>query len=190
MQNKPTGFEDYFADAPLTPTQVLEEGELYSSDQPFNARILTAIQRYGARRKLDSERRDVFYKWLVYGGIRVGPNMFQGSSVRDREVLDKDQIVSSLAQTSLNADKDDLNSPDAKYVVDFEGVMRGFLCVLTCLYAPLPLFWSPFSQDSVKLIFPCTQISPSPTPLWPLVHRSHRQTDIYPPQLSELSPAP
>lgn len=70
--------------------------------------------------------------------------MFQGSSIRDREGLDKDQIVSSLAQTNLNEDKEDLDTADAKYVVDFEGVMRGFLYVSPISSSPFLLPGSPY----------------------------------------------
>ncbi|KAL9624120.1 MAG: hypothetical protein Q9160_001642 [Pyrenula sp. 1 TL-2023] len=147
-QNKPTGFEPFFADAPLTPAQVVEEADIYSPTLSFNVRILTAIQRYENKRKLDPNRRDMFYKWLVYGGVRVGPNMFQGLSVRDREGLDKDQITSNLAQTSLDEDQNNHDGQGGKYAVDFEGVMRGFLYAL-----PKHRTESPSSSHRVSHIY-------------------------------------
>ena len=88
---------------------------------------MTAIHRYETKRRLDPERRDYFYKYLAFGGIDVGPNMFQGSTVRDREELDKEQITESLVQTSITADKEDIDTVTSKYAVDFEGCMKGFL---------------------------------------------------------------
>ena len=41
-------------------------------------RIETAIQRYAAKRNMDSTRKNVFDKYLVHGGIEAGPKMFSG----------------------------------------------------------------------------------------------------------------
>lgn len=74
---------------------------------------------------MESQRRDIFYKYLAYGGVDVGPNMFQGSI--DAEGLDKDSISIALAQTSIGKEKFNVGTPAAKYAVDFSGCVKGFL---------------------------------------------------------------
>jgi len=90
-----------------------------------SSRILTAIQRFERTRKLSPERRDIFYKYLAYGGIDVGPNMFQGGI--DPDSLDKDQLAAAMARTSIAADKRDLDGVTQLYEVDFEGCVKSFL---------------------------------------------------------------
>lgn len=41
-------------------------------------RIETAIQRYAAKRNMNSIRKNIFDKYLVNGGVEAGPNMFSG----------------------------------------------------------------------------------------------------------------
>jgi Argonaute siRNA chaperone (ARC) complex subunit Arb1 len=71
--------------------------------------------------------RDIFYKYLAYGGLDVGPNMFQGISERDTESMDKESLTRAMAQTSLSHDFRDIGKESSNWVVDFEGVMKGFL---------------------------------------------------------------
>ncbi len=71
---------------------------------------------------------NIFYKYLMYGGVTVGPKMFLGGiSKGDMEGMDKDQIVEAMAQTSIKADKVDTVTNNSAWAVDFEGVMKGFL---------------------------------------------------------------
>lgn len=74
---------------------------------------------------MESQRRDIFYKYLAYGGIDVGPNMFQGAI--DASTLDKDSLSVALAQTSIDHDKSTINTPSAIYAVDFTACVSGFL---------------------------------------------------------------
>ena len=98
------------------------------ADLQFSRRILTAIHRYERRRKLNSELRDVFLTYLRYGGVTVGPNMFQGGTQKaDLEGMDKDELAETMAQTSLTEDKDNIGKGASVWAVDFEGVMKGFL---------------------------------------------------------------
>jgi hypothetical protein len=72
--------------------------------------------------------RDVFLTYLSYGGVTTGPNMFQGGNKKaDLEGMDKDELADIMAQTSLTGDKEDIGSDPSVWVVDFEGVMKGFL---------------------------------------------------------------
>ncbi|KNG89813.1 hypothetical protein ANOM_002861 [Aspergillus nomiae NRRL 13137] len=57
-KGKPTGFEEYYVDAPITPKEYEEEKELY--DIPLIHRIEAAILRYQNNRRMDPERREVF----------------------------------------------------------------------------------------------------------------------------------
>lgn len=74
---------------------------------------------------MDPQRRDIFYKYLAYGGVDVGPNMFQGAV--DTEGLDKDSVSIALTQTSISREKYYVGTPAAKFAVDFPGCVRAFL---------------------------------------------------------------
>ncbi|KEF55544.1 uncharacterized protein A1O9_08294 [Exophiala aquamarina CBS 119918] len=123
--DKPTGFEDFFADAPLTPDQHAEERELYDPELHFIDRILTAIGRFERTRKMTPERRDVLFKYLSYGGVECGPNMFQGD--QDLAQMDKTTIANILSNASITEEKRNLGTETSTYVVDFLGCMKGFL---------------------------------------------------------------
>lgn len=119
--------EEYFADGPLTPEQYEEDQTLYESHLPFIDRILIAIQRFERTRKLTPERRDIFYKWLAYGGVDVSPNMFQSKDSLDTSNMTKAELAVAMSQVSIGTDKHNTDSPDALYAVDFLGCMKGFL---------------------------------------------------------------
>ncbi|KAK5049102.1 hypothetical protein LTR84_005525 [Exophiala bonariae] len=123
--DKPTGFESFFADTPLTPEQYAEERELYDPKSHFIDRILTAIARFERTRKLSPERRDVLFKYLTYGGVECGPNAFQGG--QDLSNMDKSTIASILSNASITEEKRDLETETSLYAVDFEACMKGFL---------------------------------------------------------------
>lgn len=93
------------------------------------SRLLTAIQRFERTRKLTPERRDVFYKWLHYGGIVIAPNV--GTGGQDLEEMDKDQIAAALSQVripdELKEDLETATSDEPKYAIDFLGCMQSFL---------------------------------------------------------------
>lgn len=123
--DKPTGFEDFFTDAPLTPEQHAEEMELYDPGLHFIDRMLTAIGRFERTRKMSPDRRDILYKYLSYGNVECGPNMFQGG--QDLNKMDKSTIAGILTNASITEEKRDLNTETSLYAVDFLGCMQGFL---------------------------------------------------------------
>lgn len=123
--DKPTGFENFFADTPLTPEQYAEERELYNPDSHFIDRILNAIARFERTRKLSPERRDVLFKYLSYGGVECGPKAFQGG--QDLTNMDKSTIANILSNASIAEEKRDLGTETSLYAVDFEGCMKAFL---------------------------------------------------------------
>lgn len=93
------------------------------------SRLLAAIQRFERTRKLTPERRDRFYKWLHYGGIKISPNVGQGK--QNLEGMDSGEVAEALSQALIS---DELrraltttDEAEKKYVIDFLGCMRGFL---------------------------------------------------------------
>ncbi len=101
--------------------------ELYSANQPFINRILAAIQRFERTRKMSPERRDIFYKYLAYGGVDVSPHMFQSTADLDQSSMTKDELAMAMSQVNIGSDKYDLQSTQALYTVDFLACMQAFL---------------------------------------------------------------
>ncbi|KAF2226707.1 Argonaute siRNA chaperone complex subunit Arb1-domain-containing protein [Elsinoe ampelina] len=127
---KETGFEEYFADAPITPEQYEENLQLYDPDNVFSARIEAAIQRYSGRRKFHTDTRRIFDLWMSYGGIDSGPKQFTGRiSKEDVESMDAEEIASALATHRVAGHVEHSD----KWEVDFAGVARGFLSTETLL---------------------------------------------------------
>ena len=94
----------------------------------FSERIETAIQRYKAKRNFDSERKDIFDKYMSFGGIDTGPKMFSGGL--DANMLDEhsaQEIKDITATDFVGSDKADIGRDSSTWVVDFEGVIKGFL---------------------------------------------------------------
>ena len=76
---------------------------------------------------MSSERRDVFYKYLAYGGVDISPNMFQSTADLDQSSMSKDELAMAMSKVSIGSDKYDLKSPQALYAVDFLACMQAFL---------------------------------------------------------------
>ena len=123
-QNAPTGFEEFFTDPPLTPDEHAENKITYDPSIPFVERILTAIQKFERTRKLLPIRRDIYYKYLSYGGVDVSQNMFQGIDPKSEAFQDmtKEAIAAAMARTSIASDKN-----SSLYEVDFYGCAAAFL---------------------------------------------------------------
>lgn len=129
-QIRPTGFEEFYADAPITPQQAAEEAEMYDPSIPFAERIEVAIQRYKARRKFHQDMAHIWTMFVKFGGIRTGPKQFTGGLTKeDYEEHTAAEISRMTATEHAGDDKWDLDGPEAKWMVDFEGVAKGFLCV-------------------------------------------------------------
>lgn len=94
----------------------------------FSERIETAIQRYKAKRNFDSEKKDVFDKYMSFGGIDTGPKMFTGGL--DANMLDEHdakEIRDITATNFVGSDKANIGKDSSIWTVDFEGVVKGFL---------------------------------------------------------------
>ncbi|PYH44503.1 uncharacterized protein BP01DRAFT_342179 [Aspergillus saccharolyticus JOP 1030-1] len=135
---KPTGFEEYYVDAPMTPTEHEAEEEIYSQSRPIIHRIEDALQRYQKNRRLENNRRAIFLKYLAYGGVDVSPKMFEGTDQKDLQELDSEQILQAKTQTSIATDS-------AKLPIDFDAVVRGFLT------SYFPFYFNPETEDMIKL---------------------------------------
>lgn len=124
----PTGMETFYADAPLTPAAFADAQKLYNRTIAPLDRILTAIESFEQTRKLTPERRDIFYKWLHYGGIKIASNAFS-SGLLDDESMTKDEINSAKSKIQLPdyvRKAIEGNGGDPDYVVDFLGCTRAF----------------------------------------------------------------
>ncbi|MCJ1471078.1 hypothetical protein MMC07_009726 [Pseudocyphellaria aurata] len=122
----PTGFEEFYVDTPLTPAEHKEERQLYDGSIAFAERIQTAIQRYFAKRNLNSERKDLFDKYMAYGGIDAGPKMFSGgldAKTRSNKNAAEIATISATHYVPLGRGESD----DPSHVVDFEACAQGFL---------------------------------------------------------------
>lgn len=86
----------------------------------------TAIQRYFAKRNFHSERKDVFDKYMAYGGVDSGSKMFTGgldkATISDRTTEEIREMTATHFVSPGQGDDD-----DPKFVVDFEGCVKGFL---------------------------------------------------------------
>lgn len=124
----PTGMETFFADSPMTPAEFAERQKLYDPDFSFLDRLLTAISKFEQTRKLTPERRDVFYKWLHYGSIKIGANPF--SSGIDEEAMDKDEIAATKSKVQVPDElREALETVDSEtplYAIDFLACTRAF----------------------------------------------------------------
>ncbi|CAK7211338.1 hypothetical protein SBRCBS47491_001090 [Sporothrix bragantina] len=130
-----TGFEEYYAEPPLTVDEYEEEMDLYHASLNFDERIETCIQRYRARRRLDSERSNVFNRYLKLGGIDCTPCMFNGAAgFEEGQTMTKDDVraltATDVVPRAGNKDSKFYAADNAEmWTVDFCGVTSGFLSV-------------------------------------------------------------
>ncbi|KAL2862371.1 uncharacterized protein BJX67DRAFT_385738 [Aspergillus lucknowensis] len=136
--NKPTGFEEYYVDAPITVEEHEFEKELYHPSRPLIHRVEDALLRFQKNRRIESDRLEVFHKYLAYGGIDAGPKMFAGSDDRDLNELDHDQILLARGRTTIDQNKSSLT-------VDFNAVVTGYLT------SYFPFYFNPENEDMIKL---------------------------------------
>ncbi|KAL8911298.1 MAG: hypothetical protein Q9171_003506 [Xanthocarpia ochracea] len=120
----PTGFEEFYVDAPLTPAEHEVEKGLYDPDIPFSQRIEVAIQRYCARRNMDSVKKDVFDKYLSLGGISSGPKQFLGG-LDTKAMSDMSAADIALMRATHFVDINKHGGEEA-FVVDFEACAKAF----------------------------------------------------------------
>lgn len=89
-------------------------------------RIEKAVQRYVAKRNLDSERKRMFDRYLIHGGVDAGPKMFCGGLDNDAlGTMNTAEIAELTATNYVSADRGEPGDP--VWVVDFGGCLRSFL---------------------------------------------------------------
>ncbi len=93
----------------------------------FSERIETAIQRYKAKRNFDSERKDVFDKYMSFGGIDTGPKMFGGLDAKVLDDHNAEEIRKITATNFVGGDKANIGKDSSIWVVDFEEIAKAFL---------------------------------------------------------------
>ncbi|KAJ4415778.1 hypothetical protein N0V82_007140 [Gnomoniopsis sp. IMI 355080] len=129
-KNRGTGFEDGFADPPVTPDEHANELKIY------DPRIEECIQRYTARRRMSSDRAQLFMKYLFLGGIDTSQRQFTGTAqhVKDwkGDGYGPDELRAFTANEFLGHGGDSKGlfySPDVPehWDVDFAGIVAGFL---------------------------------------------------------------
>ncbi|KAL8959248.1 MAG: hypothetical protein Q9193_003857 [Seirophora villosa] len=142
LQAAPTGFEEFYVDPPVTPAEFKEEQDLYDPDIEFPQRIECAIQRFCARRNMDSAKKDVFDKYLALGGISAGPKQFAGGlGAADLSDMTAAEITLTKATHFVTADK---WGGDGAYEVDFAACAKAFLS------SRLPWLFDLSGPDSAK----------------------------------------
>ncbi|PHH77188.1 hypothetical protein CDD82_3635 [Ophiocordyceps australis] len=138
-KNRGTGFEEYFADPPLTPHEAAEEKEnIYAPTISFEERIQSCIQRFRARRRLHQSHVVYFNEYLFLGGIDCSTNPFAGVDPKELKELTpaerRDATATDAVHRSADADERFYAGNLTHWSVDFTGVAAGFFSVtLPCL---------------------------------------------------------
>ncbi|KAJ5098367.1 hypothetical protein N7532_005368 [Penicillium argentinense] len=120
QQGKPTGFEEYFCDGPMTPMDHAEITKLYDSKRPFISRLEDALMRFQNKRRIVSERMNVFQKYLQYGGVSIGPNYGTGVTKQEVKAMSPEDAMKARTETAVEKSRANLE-------VNFDKVLRGFL---------------------------------------------------------------
>jgi hypothetical protein len=123
-----TGFEHDHVEPVLSTTDRQDELERYSVEHPIYDRLQEVVLRYKMNRKLHQETLKVFHAFLKYGGFDERPSGFSGgTSKEDEEGLSKEEKAFRKQVNYVSQDViESLDGTDGKWVVDFEGVTKGF----------------------------------------------------------------
>ena len=125
---KRTGFEHDYIEPNLTNEEKQTELERYSIELPIYDRLQEAVLRYKMNRKFHQDTASLFHAFLNYGGFGERPSGFTGgTSKEDEEGLSKEdkairKQVNFVSQDVIQS----LEEADGKWIVDFEGVTKGF----------------------------------------------------------------
>ncbi|KAK2589543.1 hypothetical protein QQS21_012780 [Conoideocrella luteorostrata] len=130
-RSRGTGFEEFFADPPMTPGEAAEEKqEIYARLIPFEERIQSCIQRFRSRRRLQGDQPFFFNEYLFLGGIDTSSNAFSGLDNKDLKDLTpaerRDVTATDVVHTDSNADERFYTADADHWSVDFAGVAAGF----------------------------------------------------------------
>ncbi|KPM34221.1 hypothetical protein AK830_g12353 [Neonectria ditissima] len=133
-KNRGNGFEEYFADPPMTPAEAEEEKtDIYASDLPFTERMQSCIQRFRSRRRLQGDRTLLFNEYLFLGGVDTSPAIFGGLGRQDLRDLTpaqrRDATATDIIYGTTSAGDRFYNGDKTAWTVDFAGVVAGFFSV-------------------------------------------------------------
>jgi hypothetical protein len=125
---KRTGFELDHVEPNLTNEELQTELERYSIEIPIYDRLQEAVLRYKMNRKFHQETLRVFHAFLNYGGFDERPSGFTGGTSKEyEEGLSKEEKAIRKQVNYVSQDViQSLEEADGKWIVDFEGVTRGF----------------------------------------------------------------
>lgn len=123
-----TGFEHHHHEPSLTPKEIKDNLQQYSQDRPHWDRAEKAIYNFRSKRKFHEGTAHLFDAFLQYGGIESRESAFTGGQDTTEEDLTKEDIA-LRRQKYFVADEinDSIDAEDGKWVIDFEGTVKGFL---------------------------------------------------------------
>ena len=76
--------------------------------------------RFDRLRRMESDRRHVFHKYLAYGGIATGHNYGNGLSSQDLKDLSEEDAMRARTQLGIHRERENME-------VNFKKVVQGFL---------------------------------------------------------------
>ncbi|KGO55924.1 Argonaute complex, subunit Arb1 [Penicillium expansum] len=138
-ENAPSGFEPFYADAPMTPVEFEENKTIYDPTLPILDRIDEGIKRFLYKRRLDPYRRKVFLKYLQYGGVSVGPNHSQGVTPSELKEMTKEEAMQARCNTAI------FPKMGKTYPISFNDVATGYL---TGFYMG---YYNPDTEEEIKV---------------------------------------
>ncbi|KAI6882083.1 hypothetical protein KC360_g6665 [Hortaea werneckii] len=131
---KPTGFEPDTTESSLTDA----ERSLYDPSFDFIDRIQTAVKYFASKRKMHQDLLQIFEKFLFFGGFITNAQTSQSGMSKEelkkqeglteaqaKELLEYYSVSDSVVTAIFSCYED--QSKGAEFVVDFEGVAKGFL---------------------------------------------------------------
>lgn len=90
----------------------------YAND--FYSRIEEAAIRFEKDRRIESDRRHVFHKYLAYGGISTDDNYCGGVSAQDLKEMNEQQAMRARTKIGIHKERETME-------VNFNLVVRGYL---------------------------------------------------------------
>ncbi|KAH8122178.1 Argonaute siRNA chaperone complex subunit Arb1-domain-containing protein [Trichoderma asperelloides] len=130
-KNRGNGFEEYFADPPMTPEEAMQEKqEMYHPDISFEKRMQSCIQRYRSRRRLQHHRTLYFDEYLFLGGVDTSQGAYTGLDPKELKQLTpaqrKEATARHVVHEGSSAGDRFYDGDETKWTVDFSGVVAGF----------------------------------------------------------------
>ncbi|KAK8091294.1 argonaute siRNA chaperone complex subunit Arb1 [Apiospora phragmitis] len=123
--------KENFCDPPVTPAEASEERQIYAPEIPFPQRIEECIQRYRQKRKVAVRNANIFDKYLFFGGIESSQRQFGGmdmDAIRESTTEEIRQMTATETVQNSEVGPKFYNPQYSEgWVVDFEGVVKGFL---------------------------------------------------------------